>query len=509
MRAFHAVVATLLLALPATAADIAVHSPAAPGEFTANLRLTNQANVTTQAFEDGSGALVVVSGPFLAGDDKKLTRALLEIEGNAVVLFESPGGSLMAGLAMGRAIRLASAATAVESGATCASACGLAWLGGTRRLMAEGARVGFHAAYYTDDKGQQIETGQGNAMIGAYLNQLGLAEPAVIYITKAAPADMTWLSPEDADDLGIPVRMLRPNAPAAAPAPAALPPLPAAAPSRPQLTPPAQLFPSAPAAPTPAAPSDSAGWQVVHNAPAGYMNIRSGPGTNHPVMFTLAPAAVVGVSGCKQADPGGGSGQWCLIAADGRNGWISRIGLEPAGTRVAPATLAGSWQVVHNAPAGYMNVRGGPGTGHPVVFTVSPATPVGVEVCQPTDLAGGTSTWCRIAVQGHSGWISRAGLEPEGTRAQPGAAPVPQNAQPVAQGGFWQIPAGVSGGFANVRAGPGTMHNVLYTVPAGARNMRIEGCRPSDPGGGQFEWCQVVRKDLIGWISRNSIEPQG
>jgi len=450
----------------------------------AMLRPALAADVTHQPFQDGKGALIVVSGPFEQGDDRKLTRALLETDGTAVVLFESPGGSLLAGLAMGRAIRIQGAATAVEEGTTCASACGLAWLGGVRRLMGVGAQVGFHAAYYVDDQGRQIETGQGNALIGAYLNQLGLSERAVLYITGAAPADMTWLTFEDAEDLGIPVRQLgQTGTPAPAPAPR-------------QTT---QTVPAP--SPAPAAPA-AQGFQVVHNAPAGYMNIRSGPGTNHPVLFTFPPALPVTVDNCRMADPGGGANQWCLISAQGRVGWISRIGLEPLGTTEVPETLPGNWQVVHSAPAGYMNVRAGPGTGHDILFTLAPMLPVSVERCRPTDMPGGTSVWCLVAAQGQSGWISRSGLEPAGTRPQVAA-------NPGAAVALWRVPAEVSGGYANVRSGPGTMHGVLFTIPAGAAGLQLERCRPPDPGGGRFDWCLVVWQGRSGWLSRNALVPQG
>lgn len=332
------------------------------------------ADIARQPFDNGNGALITVSGPFEAGDDKALARALLETHGTAVVLFESPGGSLLAGLAMGRAIRLQGATTVVDEGATCASACGLAWLGGVRRMMGAGAKVGFHAAYYVDDQGRSIETGQGNALIGAYLNQLGLSEKAVLYITQAAPADMTWLTFDDADDLGISVRQVG----AAAPARPAAPPVRQAAPNPP--APPARQAAPQPAAPT--APTGNTGWQIVHHAPAGYMNIRSGPGTQHPVIFTLPPAQPVRLSTCRAADPGGGTSQWCLVSATGKQGWVSRIGLEPEGTTTVPETLAGNWQIVRDAPAGYMNVRRGPGTGHAVLFTVAPGVPVSVSRCR-------------------------------------------------------------------------------------------------------------------------------
>ena len=265
------------------------------------------ADITHEPFSDGDGALIRVSGEFHAGDDRKLTRALLETAGQAVVLFDSPGGSLLAGLAMGRAIRIQGAHTAVDHGVTCASACGLAWLGGNRRLMGTGAQLGFHAAYYVDDQGRAIETGQGNALIGAYLNQMGLSEKAVLYITQAAPAEMTWLTPDDAEDLGIPVRPLGGADPA--PTPAAVP------------APPPQ------AAPQPASPQ--ALWRIKRDASGGYMNVRSGPGTMHGVLFTVpAGATGVQVDGCRPADSGGGKFDWCRIVWQGRSGWVSSTGLE-------------------------------------------------------------------------------------------------------------------------------------------------------------------------------------
>jgi hypothetical protein len=74
--------------------------------------------------------------------------------------------------------------------------------------MSPQARVGFHAAY-SSETGQ--ETGVGNALVGAYLNKIGLPYSAVIYITQAAPNSMTWLSIADAEKQGIGVEPLGPG----------------------------------------------------------------------------------------------------------------------------------------------------------------------------------------------------------------------------------------------------------------------------------------------------------
>ena len=87
----------------------------------------------------------------------------------------------------------------MPDGASCAVACALAWLGGTRRFMGEDRSVGFHAAYVLKSYGP-IESGSGNAILGAYLNQLGLSENAILYITQdARPTSIQWMSLQDAE----------------------------------------------------------------------------------------------------------------------------------------------------------------------------------------------------------------------------------------------------------------------------------------------------------------------
>ena len=45
-------------------------------------------------------------------------------------------------------------------------------------------------------------------MVGAYLNSLGLPTRAVMYMTFAAPASMQWLTVDDAEKIGIDVKLL-------------------------------------------------------------------------------------------------------------------------------------------------------------------------------------------------------------------------------------------------------------------------------------------------------------
>src|SRR6266852_4355845 len=133
-------------------------------------------------------ALIFVQGRLVRGDDDQF-RAKVGAISKGIVVFESDGGNVVAGIMIGEAIRLKNFATFVPSKTRCASACAIAWLGGTMRFMGPGAQIGFHAAY-NSVTGE--ETGVGNALVGAYLTRIGLPYSAVLYITQASPSSMTW-----------------------------------------------------------------------------------------------------------------------------------------------------------------------------------------------------------------------------------------------------------------------------------------------------------------------------
>jgi hypothetical protein len=150
--------------------------------------------------------LVIVSGEILPGDADRFAE-IVRLSQSGAVLLESPGGSLLDGLRIGRTIRDAGFSTGVAPDTACASACALAWLGGIERYMNANSLVGFHAAYVETD-GQVVVSGIGNALVGAYLNDLGLSDDAVIFVAAAAPNDMNWLNAAQAKQAGIDLILL-------------------------------------------------------------------------------------------------------------------------------------------------------------------------------------------------------------------------------------------------------------------------------------------------------------
>ena len=151
-------------------------------------------------------SLVSVEGELIAGDEKKFAQVALQNDA-AIVIFHSPGGSTWTGIEIGRAIRLKGFLTYVPAGAICSSACGYAWLAGVQRFMEPTSRIGFHASYVREN-GVNKESGVGNAIVGAYLNSLGLSQNAIAYISTAPPDSMTWMSLEDAEEVGIEVKVV-------------------------------------------------------------------------------------------------------------------------------------------------------------------------------------------------------------------------------------------------------------------------------------------------------------
>lgn len=146
--------------------------------------------------------VIIVEGQLEYGDEAKFLAAARGMP-KAVVALDGPGGNLHAGMEIGKAIRARNYITAVPG--SCASACALAWLGGGKRLVGPNGRVGFHAAWIANGGRSEVVAG-GNALVGAYANQLGLSTSAVILLTSAGPREVRWLTPGEAQQAGIDVQ---------------------------------------------------------------------------------------------------------------------------------------------------------------------------------------------------------------------------------------------------------------------------------------------------------------
>jgi hypothetical protein len=161
------------------------------------------ATVTVRPETPDRPIVVVIEGSLAAFDEDQFAAKTAPLS-SAFVAFSSDGGSLVAGLRIGEAIRRKRFSTIVPDGRRCASACALAWLGGVERFIGISGKISFHAAY----DAASDESGVGTAVVDAYLSKIGLPYEAVIYITQTAPNEMTWLNMSDAAQRGIRVTLL-------------------------------------------------------------------------------------------------------------------------------------------------------------------------------------------------------------------------------------------------------------------------------------------------------------
>ena len=123
-----------------------------------------------------------------------------------IVTLISYGGRINAALQIGDRIRKTGMYTFVPGDRTCTSACALIWLAGVSRTVGDTPQIGFHAVY---DPKTGRETGAGNAVVGAYLRDLGIGYKAIDFMTRKGPASVEWLTPELAKEFGVAWAMLQ------------------------------------------------------------------------------------------------------------------------------------------------------------------------------------------------------------------------------------------------------------------------------------------------------------
>jgi hypothetical protein len=157
---------------------------------------------------------VLLDGDIIPGDADRFKEAIYKNSAfRAVVVLNSAGGSLLDGLDIGEFVKEKGFATFVRSGDKCASACAYIWVAGsTQYFPKEGkASIGFHGSYMarTNKEGTLDQNSKpsadpgGNAIIGAYLHQLGFNFKTISAFASPAPTEMLWLTTEkQANDYG-------------------------------------------------------------------------------------------------------------------------------------------------------------------------------------------------------------------------------------------------------------------------------------------------------------------
>lgn len=164
------------------------------------------ADISKTQYKDSNLYMIVISGSFAPGDQQKFNEVAAGIS-KALVVLDSPGGNVYSAIQIGRTIKRLGYSTFIPSKTLCASACALTWLAGSTRFADDSSFIGFHAVY-TLDKGVAKESGSGNALVGAYLADLGLSDLAIVYITNAPPEGVERLTKAASEKVGIPYTAL-------------------------------------------------------------------------------------------------------------------------------------------------------------------------------------------------------------------------------------------------------------------------------------------------------------
>jgi hypothetical protein len=133
---------------------------------------------------------------------------------DAVVLFDSPGGSLAAGIELGKTIRAMHFNTAIGSFGPdgrrlyqgfCASACAYAFAGGVYRFYyGDKEKLGIHQFYNSgNNQGDIGDTQLVSSVLINYLQVMGVDPQAFVAASAIRGDSMLWLTPDEAVSLGL------------------------------------------------------------------------------------------------------------------------------------------------------------------------------------------------------------------------------------------------------------------------------------------------------------------
>jgi len=186
-------------------ADLPATRPAAPGGQPGTPR-------PDRLVIEGAGTEITLTGTIAPGDADRIAPRLAEIAPD-VVLLDSPGGSVLDALALGRALRRAGIETEVRDGAICLSACPWLFAGGTERRAHPGARIGVHQHYFGENTllpaftaVSDIQRGLGIVM--RYLDEMGVDARLMEHGLVTPPDAIYLLEPDELTDYRLATELL-------------------------------------------------------------------------------------------------------------------------------------------------------------------------------------------------------------------------------------------------------------------------------------------------------------
>lgn len=162
----------------------------------------HSAAITFHKATENNDNKILISGEILKGDEEKFKEVALH-SNKAIVYIDGPGGDLGAAIKIGRLVNALGYFTAVNE-AQCASACAMIWLAGHFKFLSPNAQVGFHLPKF-DEEGKNFTKNIGvlYALVGAYLANLGFAEPYIAYMMDTENGQMKWLTTKNAKFFGV------------------------------------------------------------------------------------------------------------------------------------------------------------------------------------------------------------------------------------------------------------------------------------------------------------------
>lgn len=154
---------------------------------------------------------VLASGPVEEGDTERLAEFLRRstIKKNVAVYLSSPGGNLEEGIRLGLFFKEQRIKTVVEGGEYCASACALAFLGGTDsngspwRSSSTNSQLGFHAFKGLSNEMNSDDLQQVVARILEYGKRVSAPIDLLIKGFATPSESIFWVPNEDICALGI------------------------------------------------------------------------------------------------------------------------------------------------------------------------------------------------------------------------------------------------------------------------------------------------------------------